>query len=107
MDNIDLVYLYVNGSDEELNKKRNMYMKKEHKEYNEPIRYNDIREINYSLMTALKFIPWINKIYIVTDNQIPIIDNDLLNNEKIKIIDHTEIIPIQYLPTFSSNVGRY
>jgi len=103
MDNIDLVYTYVDGSDKELETKRDMYMK-DYYIYNQPIRYVNIGELNYSLKTALKFIPWINNIYIITDNQIPLIDKDLLNNKKIKIIDHTEIIPIQYLPTFSSNV---
>jgi hypothetical protein len=102
--NIDLVYTYVNGFDEELNQKRNMYMKEIDKRYNPPIRYNDINELNYSLKTAIKFVPWINKIYIITDNQIPVIDNNLLNNEKIKIIDHTEIIPSQYLPIFCSDI---
>jgi len=105
MNEIDLVYLYVNGSDKELEKKRNIYLKKYNNFYKPPsIRYLDIGELNYSIKTALKFIPWINKIYIITDNQIPVIDTELLNNKKIKIIDHTEIIPNEYLPTFSSHM---
>ena len=39
-------------------------------------------------------------IYIITNKQIPPIEL----NPKIKIIDHTEIIPIKYLPTFNSDV---
>lgn len=47
------------------------------------------------------YAPWINKIFIVTDNQIP----DWLdtNHPKIRIIDHKEIMPEECLPCFNSN----
>ena len=39
-------------------------------------------------------------IYIITNKQIPPVEL----NPKVKIIDHTEIIPKKYLPTFNSDV---
>jgi hypothetical protein len=43
-------------------------------------------------------------IYIITDNQIPELDSDIINNDKIKIIDHKQILPIDILPVFYSDV---
>ena len=34
-------------------------------------RYRDSEELRYSLRSLMKFAPWIRKIFIVTDNQIP------------------------------------
>ena len=34
-------------------------------------RYRDSEELRYSLRSLVKFAPWIRKIFIVTDNQIP------------------------------------
>jgi hypothetical protein len=96
---IDMVFTYCDGTDPEFIKKKEMYLKKGN-EKNPTIRYLNVYEIKYSVKSVLKFIPWINMIYIVTNNQIPPIEP----NSKIKIIDHTEIIPEKYLPTFNSDV---
>ena len=57
-------------------------------------------ELKYSLRSVEKYAPWINKIYIVTDNQIP----KWLNTKhpKIKIVDHKEIMPASARPNFNS-----
>ena len=34
-------------------------------------RYRDSEELRYSLRSLVKYAPWIRKIFIVTDNQIP------------------------------------
>lgn len=70
-------------------------------------RFHHINELYYSIRTVQKNIPWINNIYIVTDSQIPDIRLKNLDADfakKIKIIDHTQIIPREYLPTFNSDV---
>ena len=61
----------------------------------------DNDELKYSLRSLEKYANWINKIYIITDNQVP----EWLNtdNKKVKIIDHSEIIPKECLPVFNSN----
>ena len=48
-----------------------------------------------------KFAPWINKVYLVTDDQIPTWLN--IDHEKLVVIDHTDIIAKEYLPVFNSN----
>ena len=57
-------------------------------------------ELKYSLRSVEKFAPWINHIYIITDNQVPAWLNT--DNPKITIIDHTEIMPKDALPVFNS-----
>jgi hypothetical protein len=46
-------------------------------------------------------MPWIRNLYIVTDQQTP---PNLAELGPIKVIDHREIIPNEFLPTFNSNV---
>jgi len=57
-------------------------------------------ELKYSLRSVEKYAPWINKIYIITDNQVPKWLN--LNHPKIKIIDHKDIMPASARPSFNS-----
>ena len=57
-------------------------------------------ELKYSLRSVEKYAPWINKIYIITDNQVPKWLN--LNHPKIKIIDHKDIMPVSARPSFNS-----
>lgn len=101
---IDIVYLWVDGNDPEIIKKRNYWKEKYGKQINtqaiDPCRFVDNNELKYSLRSLEKYAPWINNIFIVTDNQIPKWLNT--NHEKINIIDHSEIMPKDALPTFNS-----
>jgi len=99
---VDMVFTYVDGNDPAFIKKKRYY--KGEDRFNPEIRHKNINEIYYSVLSVIKFIPWINKIYIVTDNQIPPIDKKLLDSGKVKIISHEQIIPQKYLPTFNSDV---
>lgn len=64
-------------------------------------RFENHNEIFYSLKSVIRFMPWVNMIYIVTDSQIP---PGAELSDKIKIIDHRDIINGEYLPTFNSHV---
>jgi hypothetical protein len=101
---IDFVFIYVNGSDQKHIEKKNNYMNDNNKKYNKNIRYENIDEIKYSVNSIIKNLKWINKIYIVTDEQIPPINDILISTGKVVIIDHKQIIPSEYLPTFYSDV---
>lgn len=101
---IDFVFLYVNGYEPKYIEKKNKYLKKEHIKSNPNCRYEDVGEIKYSVNSVIKNLSWINKIYIITDNQIPPIDQKLIKNGKVNIIDHKQIILKKYLPTFYSDV---
>ena len=97
---IDMVFTYCDGTDPKFIEEKNRFLKEKDKVNNKPIRFININEITYSVRSVLKFMPWINMIYIITNKQIPPVEL----NPKIKIIDHTEIIPKKYLPTFNSDV---
>ncbi len=103
---IDVVFTWVNDSDQEW-QKRYQHYKKLTNEDNigqhaiDPARFNNHDELKYSLGSVLKFLPWVNKIYIVTDNQCP---KWLKQSERVRIIDHKDIIEKKYLPTFNSHV---
>ena len=102
---IDLVYLWVNGNDPKWIEKKAKYstdLDLSNRESFSECRYAENDELKYSLRSVEKYAPWVNKIFIVTDNQIPSwIDT---SNPKIKIIDHKEILPEKALPTFNSIV---
>ena len=103
MIDIDLVYLWVNGNDPKWKEKRDAVIgKPTQTQDNCKGRYADNGELRYSLRSVEKYAPWIHKIFIVTDGQTP----DWLDtsNPKIQIVDHTEIIPKEYLPCFNSPV---
>ncbi|MDE5610892.1 MAG: Stealth CR1 domain-containing protein [Odoribacter sp.] len=101
---IDLVYLWVDGNDPNWQAKRNQTIgvTDEHSSVNCDGRYANHDELRYSLRSAELFAPWIHRIFIVTDNQVP----EWLNtsNPKIRIVDHTEILPSEALPCFNSSV---
>ena len=107
VESIDLVYLWVDGNDPQWQEKRNAFIGKiiENTETNCKGRYANNDELKYSLRSAEKYAPWIRNIFIVTDNQTPSwLD---ATNPKIKIIDHTEIMPEICLPCFNSSVIEY
>ncbi len=104
---VDLVYLWCDGDDPEFQKKRSEALKQYsgielHKEGTSSYRFVETEELKYSLRSVEKFAPWIKNIYIVTAGQTPKWLNT--SNPKIKIIDHKDIIPEKYLPTFNSSV---
>ena len=105
MEKIDLVYLWVDGNDPEWKmKKRKALIKRGEEPAPEALnkgRFMDNNELKYSLRSVEMYAPWINKIWIVTDDQTPA----WLNTEhpKIKMVSHRDILPAEYLPTFNSH----
>ncbi len=100
---IDLVYLWVDGNDPKWRAKRDTYVgKPSGKEANCKGRFSDNGELRYSLRSVEKYAPWIRRIFIVTDDQTPQwLDT---SHPKIQIVDHTEIMPKESLPCFSSRI---
>ncbi|MFU2097982.1 stealth family protein [Mannheimia haemolytica] len=102
---IDVVFTWVNNKDPVWQKKLENYLSRDSASYSplaiDNARFENRDELFFSVHSVLKYIPWINHIYLVTDNQIP---DWLYPNEKITIIDHKDIIDGKYLPTFNSHV---
>jgi len=102
---IDLVYLWVDGSDKLWLAKKNAALSGVGKPLGRSSasdnRWRDNDELKYSLRSAERFAPWINHVFIVTDNQTPAWLN--LENSGVTIIDHKQIIPNDKLPLFNAN----
>jgi hypothetical protein len=62
-------------------------------------------DFKYSLRSICKNAPWFRYIYVVIadDDELP--HNIRSNNDsRLRIVRHSEIIPMEFLPTFNSNV---
>jgi hypothetical protein len=103
---IDLVYLWVDGSDPEFRALKRHHLNeatghvdRDDLTGDEP-RYRQIGEIAYSVRSARRFAPWIRDIHIVVaPGQRPPVD---LDDPRIRIVEHPQIMPTTILPTFSS-----
>ena len=83
---IDLVYCWVNGNDTEWYNKKQQYALKENKYkiINSKCRFRDNEELKFSLRSVEKYAPWINNIYIVTDNQMTAIMKKFQSMKSVK-----------------------
>jgi len=107
MDNkIDFVVTWVDGNDPAWRKDFEHYSELEGKEVDKsPVRFRDWEILQYWFRGVEKFAPWVNKIYFVTYGHVP----GWLNTEhlKLQIVRHEDFIPLEYLPTFNSNVIEF
>ena len=99
---IDLVYMWVDGNDPKWLEKKQRFMKKA---VNTVGRYVDNQELKYSLRSVEKHLPWIRKIFILTDDQTPAFLDT--SHPKIEIVHHTDVIPHEILPLFNSSLIEY
>lgn len=97
---IDFVVSWVDGSDDKWLAKYDRYSKQDVLD-EKKARFRDFNIFKYWFRAVEKFAPWVNHVYLVTDNQTP----SWLNTdyEKLTVIDHTEIIPNEFLPIFNSS----
>ncbi|XP_043196593.1 N-acetylglucosamine-1-phosphotransferase subunits alpha/beta-like [Amphibalanus amphitrite] len=64
-------------------------------------RFADSQELRYSLRSLERHAPWVRRVFLVTNGQIP--DWLALDNPKLTLVTHEEIFPDHdHLPTFSS-----
>lgn len=100
---IDVVYTWVNGSDTKFLLELQRYSRVNlsgDRDVSEQ-RFSDKYELKFSLRSLEKFAPWVRHVFIVTNGQIPYWLN--LDYEKVTVVHHKEIFPNSYdLPTFSS-----
>ena len=101
---IDIVYLWVDGNDPQWLAKHNACVGKTEikSAVNCKGRYADNDELKYSLRSIEMYAPWIRRVFIVTDNQVPKwLDT---SNSKVRVVDHKEIMPEVSLPCFNSRL---
>ncbi|MBO4965316.1 MAG: Stealth CR1 domain-containing protein [Muribaculaceae bacterium] len=101
MEKIDFVITWVDNNDP-------LWQEEFHKYLPESNYSDDIREIRYRNWDNLRYLfrgiekyaPWVNRVHLVTCGQIPEWLN--MNAPKLNFIKHSDYIPEEYLPTFSS-----
>ena len=107
-DKIDIVYLWVDGSDKKWRAEKDKWLeiitgeKPVYSGAADEDKFRDNGEFLHSLRSVAECVPWINHIYIITGfNQKP----NWLNTKhpKITIVPHEQIMPTDALPTFNSN----
>ncbi|MFI3266063.1 MAG: Stealth CR1 domain-containing protein [Rikenellaceae bacterium] len=110
---IDVVITWVDGDDPAHTQKRISYLSNAQEHKNDDIagitRFRSVGEIDYCVASIIKFAPFINRIFIVTDNQDPNVEETINkffpdNTIPIEIVDHKVLFEgyEQYLPTFNS-----
>ena len=102
---IDFVITWVDGSDPAWRRKRDEYVSPDflaRRDIAGNHRYADNGLLRFWFRGVERFAPWVNRIFFVSDHQIPSwLD---VSHPKLRIVSHEDFIPYQYLPTFNSNV---
>lgn len=96
---IDFVIIWVDGNDPDWRAEREKYQKK--RSDSDESRYRDWGILRYWFRTVELYAPWVRRIHFVTNGQKPEWLN--LENRKINFVKHSDFIPSEYLPTFSSH----
>ena len=102
MNKIDFVVTWVDGNDPVWQEKKSSYdgsVNTSKQSMNSVKAYREWGTFKYWFRGVEKFAPWVNKVYLVTDQQKPSwLD---INSEKLVLVDHTEIICQFFLPILS------
>ena len=98
---IDVVVLWVDGSDPAWLAQKSEYAPPAAKDSNSKNRYRDWGLLPYWFRAVEQFAPWVRKIHFVTWGHVPAFLN--LSAPKLRVVRHDEFIPAEYLPTFSSH----
>lgn len=99
---IDFIITWVDGNDDNWRKEKNKFEANiKGRVDSRDIRYRDWDNLKYWFRGVEKFAPWVNNVYFVTWGHIPKWLN--INHPKLRIVKHSDFIPIEYLPTFNAN----
>lgn len=99
--NIDIVILWVDGSDPSWLEEKRKYLPPASKDSDSANRYRDWGLLPYWFRCIEKNAPWVRKVHFVTWGHVPAFLN--LDTPKLNVVKHTDFIPAEYLPTFSSH----
>lgn len=98
---IDFAVLWVDGSDPEWQKEKNKYRGIADDDSNTPNRFRDWGLMPYWFRAVEKFAPWVRTVHFVTCGHLPSFLDP--NAPKLHIVKHTDFMPPEALPTFSSH----
>ena len=96
---IDIIITWVDGNDPVWQAEKDRYSGKTSGDTRQK-RYREWDSLKYLFRGIEKFAPWVNRVFLVTCGHLP----EWLNTEnpKFRHIRHSDYIPAEYLPTFSS-----
>ncbi len=98
---IDFVVLWVDGNDPAWQAEKAKYQGRTLDDSNSANRFRDWGLMPYWFRAVEKFTPWVRKIHFVTCGHVPAFLN--LNHSKLHHVKHTDFLPVEALPTFSSH----
>ncbi len=97
---IDIVILWVDDEDQDWKEEKRFWEAKDGILSKQEERYRNWDNLHYLFRGIEKYAPWVNCVFLVTDNQRPKWLNEAY--EKVKVVDHKELINPKYLPTYNS-----
>ncbi|KGR36766.1 Capsular polysaccharide phosphotransferase SacB [Vibrio campbellii] len=97
---IDFIITWVDGADEEWLTRKNKHSV-DFIEGDSENRYRDWGLLKYWFRSVSINAPWVRKVFFVTEGHLPSWLN--VDNPKLEIVRHSDYIPEDYLPTFSSH----
>lgn len=100
---VDVVFTWVNKDDPEWQKlyKSVKYEPESHEaDAHSPDRFTNRDELRYALRSVRQYIPWVRRIYVFTNCAPP---DWLETSSELRWVNHEEVIPREYLPTFNSH----
>jgi hypothetical protein len=95
---IDFVFTWVNGADPGWRKMLLQYRAESEIDWD---RYAESDELRYALRSVFFNAPWFRNVYVVSNCAPP---SWLEVGGRVRWVDHSEIIPERFLPTFNSHV---
>lgn len=98
---IDFVVLWVDGNDPAWQAEKAKYQGKALDDSNSVNRFRDWGLMPYWFRAVEKFTPWVRMVHFVTCGHTPGFLN--LNASKLHHVRHTDFLPAEALPTFSSH----
>jgi hypothetical protein len=106
---VDVVYTWVDSSDDEWRQQRNSYTNRRIRahlqktraqlktsEIRWPVLDSDLSELALSVSTVRKFLPWVRNIYVVTQRP------QTIDDPSLHFVHHDELMDPANLPTFNS-----
>ncbi len=110
---IDVVYTWVDGNDADFRRAKARYLSEWKGQSSdgagvsndwEEHRFLSRDELRYSLRSVNAYMPWVRKIHIVTNGQVPAWLRTEALDGRLILVEHKDIFPTsEHLPTFNSH----
>lgn len=98
---IDFVVTWLDSSDPVWQKQYLEFKNNHSKSRTEQARFRNMDIFRYWFRAVETYAPWVNKVYLVTNGVFPKWINK--DNPKLVLVNHSDYIPKEFLPTFNSH----